>query len=56
MEELESADRIGLFLGKKDWENNDRGRIFASMDLHPIISHSPSNHRRFSEAIVYGNG
>ena len=35
---LESADRIGLVLGKKGRENNDReNNNFASMDLHPII-------------------
>ena len=30
---LESADHIGLVLGKKNRQNNN----FASMDLHPII-------------------
>ena len=35
---LESADRIGLVLGKKDRENNGgENNNFASMDLHPII-------------------
>ena len=34
----ESADRIGLVLGKKDRENNGgENDKFASMDLHPII-------------------
>ena len=35
---LESGDRIGLVLGKKDRENNGgENNKFASMDLHPII-------------------